>query len=149
MIDAQTYGRLQDIIRREGRSLLQYAIESFPWTTTDADGRPAALQQLAEDEREAAGEVARLLIRHRLSPPYLGAYPMAFTSFNYLTMNRLLTLLAEQQRREIALLEGDLRELTDDESRGVVRHLLELKTANLKKLEALLLPGAEPAAAPT
>ena len=101
------------------------------------------------EARERSLAHARLLIRHRLSPPYLGAYPMAFTSFNYLAIDRLLALLAEHQRREIGLLEADLRELTDDESRGVVRHLLELKTANLKKLEALLLPGAEPAAAPT
>ena len=148
MIDAQTYGRLQDIIRREGRSLLQYAIESFPWTTTGADGRPAALQQLAQDESEAAAELARLLVRHRLSPPYLGAYPVSFTSFNYLAIDRLVPLLADYQRRGIDQLEADLRELTDEEARAAVRHLLDVKTANLKKLEALRSPGAEPAATP-
>jgi hypothetical protein len=148
VIDAQTYNRLQDIIRREGRSLLQYASESFPWTTTGADGRPAQLQEIAQDENEAVAELARLLVRHRLSPPYLGAYPMAFTSFNYLAFDRLLPLLVEHQRRGIPLIEADLRELTDDESRAAVRHLLNVKTNNLKKLEALLLPGAEPAATP-
>jgi hypothetical protein len=148
VIDAQTYGRLQDIIRREGRSLLQYAIESFPWTTTGSDGRPAALRQLAEVEAEAAAELARLLVRHRLSPPYLGAYPTAFTSFNYLAIDRLVPLLADYQRRGIVKLENDLRELTDEEVRAAVRHLLEVNTANLKKLESLLLPGAEPAVTP-
>jgi hypothetical protein len=148
VIDTPTYNRLQDIIRREGRSLLQYAVESFPWTNSDADGRPAALKQLALDEADAAAGLARLLLRHRLSPPYLGAYPMAFTSFNYLALDRLLALLAEHQRRGITQLEADLAGLRDPEVRDAVRHLLEVKKANLKKLEALLQPGTEPAANP-
>jgi hypothetical protein len=148
VIDAQTYSRLQDIIRREGRSLLQYAVESFPWTNSGADARPAVIRQAAHDEAEAAAELARLLVRHRLSPPWLGAYPMAFTSFNYLALDRLVLLLVQYQLRDIAALEADLKQFDDEEVRDRVRHLLNVKQANLKKLEALLLPGAEPAAAP-
>ena len=57
MIDAQTYSRLQDIIRREGRSLLQYAVESFPWTNSSADARPAVLLQAAQDEADRSERV--------------------------------------------------------------------------------------------
>jgi hypothetical protein len=148
VIDAQTYSRLQDIIRREGRSLLQYAVESVPWTNSGADARPAVLQQAAQDEAEAAAELARLLVRHRLSPPWFGAYPMAFTSFNYLALDRLVPLLVRYQLRDIAELEADLKQLDDEEVRDLVRGLLNVKQANLKKLEGLLLPGAEPAATP-
>ena len=148
VIDAQTYSRLQDIMRREGRSLLQYAVESFPWTVTAADERPAVLQQAAADESEAIGELARLLMRHRLSPPYLGAYPMGFTSFNFLALDRLLPLLVQAQIRGISELHTDLAQLGDEVVRDRVRGLLRVKEANLKKLEGLLLPGAEPAATP-
>jgi hypothetical protein len=148
VIDAQTYSRLQNIIRREGRSLLQYAVESFPWTNNRADARPAVLQQAAQDEAEAAAELARLLVRHRLTPPWLGAYPMAFTSFNYLALDRLVPLLVQYQLRDIAELEADLKQFDDEEVRDLVRGLLNVKQANLKKLEGLLLPGAEPAATP-
>jgi hypothetical protein len=148
VIDTPTYNRLQDIIRREGRSFLQYAVESTPWSSTEADGRTAVLQQLARDEGDAAGGLARLLLRHRLSPPYLGAYPMGFTSYNYLALDRLVTLLADHQRRGLPALQDDLAALEDPEIRDAVRHLLEVKKANLKKLEALLQPGTEPAASP-
>jgi hypothetical protein len=148
VIDAQTYSRLQDIIRREGRSLLQYAVESFPWTSSGTDARPAVLLQAAQDEAEAAGELARLLVRHRLTPPWLGAYAMAFTSFNYLALDRLVPLLVQHQLRGVAALEADLKQLDDEEVRDRVRGLLNVKHANLKKLEGLLLPGAELAATP-
>ena len=148
VIDAQTYSRLQDIIRREGRSLLQYAVESCPWTNSGADARPAVLLQAAQDEAEAGAELARLLARHRLTPPWLGAYPMAFTSFNYLALDRLVPLLVQHQLRGVAALEADLKQLDDKEVRDLVRHLLTVKQATLTKLEALLLPGAEPAATP-
>ena len=148
MIDAQTYSRLQDVIRREGRSLLQYAAESVPWTVTAADVRPALLQQAAHDEAEAVGELSRLLARHRLTPPWLGAYPMAFTSFNFLALDRLLPLLVKHQIRGVAALEADLAALEDPEVRDAVRGLLNVKQENLKKLEGLLLPRAEPAASP-
>jgi hypothetical protein len=148
VIDAQTYSRLQDIIRREGRSLLQYAVGSFPWTNSGADARPAVLLQAAQDEAEAAADLARLLVRHRLTPPWLGAYPMAFTSFNYLALDRLVPLLVQYQLRDIAELEADLKQLDDEVVRDLVRGLLNVKQANLKKLEGLLLPGAEPAATP-
>jgi hypothetical protein len=148
VIDAQTYSRLQDIIRREGRSLLQYAAESFPWTVTAADVRPAVLGQAAQDEAEAAAAVARLLVRHRLTPPWLGAYPMAFTSFNFLAIDRLLPLLVQHQIRGVEELKADVAALEDEEARDAVRGLLNVKQENLKKFEGLLLPGAEPAASP-
>ncbi len=148
MIDTPTYNRLQDIIRREGRSLLQYAVESFPWSSTDGDPRTAELRQLARDEAGATAGLAQLLVRHRLSPPYLGAYPMGFTSYNYLALDRLILLLAEYERRGLPALQADLAALEDPEVRDAVRHLLEVKRTNLKRLETLLQPGTEPAAKP-
>ena len=45
MIDARSAQVLQEVLRREGRSVLQYVGAAFPWTTTD---RTAALDRLPE-----------------------------------------------------------------------------------------------------
>jgi len=144
VIDGQTYSRLQDVIRHEGRSLLQYAIDSFPWTTASEREAVPRLHELAHEEAEANAALARYLVKHRLTPPWLGAYPMAFTSFNFLSLDRLLPLLVEQQRRSIAELEADVRAIDHAEARGHVQHILDVKRHNLKELEALLL-SAKPA----
>jgi hypothetical protein len=144
VIDGQTYSRLQDIIRREGRSLLQYAVDSFPWTSGNEGEAMACLHELAREEAEATTSLARYLVKHRLTPPWLGAYPMAFTSFNFLALDRLLPLLVEHQRRGIADLEVDVRQVEDHEARTHLQHLLEVKRQNLKRLEALV-PAAKTA----
>ncbi|MCC6419553.1 MAG: hypothetical protein IT429_15070 [Gemmataceae bacterium] len=137
MIDAQTYSRLQDIIRREGRSLLQYAIDSFPWAGSQTAAANACLQEMAQEEAEAIGQLGRLLLRHRLTPPYLGPYPMAFTSYNFLALGRLLPLLVRHQRADIDRLEADLKQVSDPEVRGPLQHLLDVKRRHLAELEAL------------
>ncbi|MCI0462971.1 MAG: hypothetical protein L0Z62_38990 [Gemmataceae bacterium] len=137
MIDAQTYNRLQDLIRREGRSLLQYAVESFPWTNSSSVDVNARLQEMAAAETEATAALNRLLLRHRLTPPWLGPYPMPFTSYNFLALERLLPLLIEHQRTGVARVEADLKQITDSAARAAVQHLLEVIRRNLSELEAL------------
>jgi hypothetical protein len=146
VIDAPTYNRLQGIIRREGRSLLQYADDSFPWAAGAGEAADVAeVKRLAAAEREAYAALGRLLVKHRLTPPWLGAFPVGFTSFNYLSVTRLLPLLARYQRDGIAALEADLRHFSDDEVRFALKHVLEVKNETLANLEAL---GAPPQQAP-
>jgi hypothetical protein len=137
VIDGQTYSRLQDVIRREGRSLLQYAIDSFPWAAGNSTAGIDRLKELAGAEADAVAALARLLARHHLAPPWLGAYPTPFTSFNFLSLDRLVPLLVRYQRDDIARLEGELAEFEDREVHGQVKHLLDVKRHNLKQLEEL------------
>jgi hypothetical protein len=52
VIDSHSQTLLQDILRRESRSLLLYVDEAFPWTTAMEEKALAALRQLiAENAR--------------------------------------------------------------------------------------------------
>src|SRR5262249_34101012 len=125
-VNAQTHALLQDVIRREGRSLLQYVSESFPWTTPEERAALAARDTLVREERDAAAALARFLVKRRLTPPYLGAYPMSFTTINYVSLDHLLPLLVEHQRRGITAVEQDVAQLDDREARAQVQSVLDM-----------------------
>jgi hypothetical protein len=137
VIDRQTYLHLQDVIRRQGRSFLQYAGESFPWHTAEAGSITEHVSQLVTEERDAAAALARYLVKHRLTPPYLGAYPSYFTSYNYMSVDRLLPILVEHQQRGVAELESDLQAIHDPDTQKQVSGLVEMKKRHLSALKAL------------
>jgi hypothetical protein len=136
VIDRPTYLRLQDIIRREGRSFLQYTGESFPWTVPDEHEAVAKLQELIREEKDAVAALARYLAKNRLAPPYLGAFPSYFTSYNFLALHRLLPMLIDHQKHGVLELQRDVAAL-HGETRLQVERLLEMKKRHLKELEAL------------
>jgi rubrerythrin len=135
--DARTAAILQDVLRREGRSLLQYVSEAFPWATAEERAALAALQKLIDEERRAAAELGRFLTRRRVALPYLGAYPMEFTTTNYVSLDHLLPLLIGQQKKAVARLEQDLAALADADARTQLERLLTMKRQHLKELESL------------
>jgi hypothetical protein len=137
-----TYLQLQDIIRREGRSFLQYSGESFPWNTPQDGVAVAGLRRMIEEEKAGAGTLSRYLAKNRLTPPYLGAYPSYFTSYNYMSIDRLVPLLIQHQQRGLTDLESDLKAIADEESRRQVQTVLEMKRRHLQELEALKAPMA-------
>jgi hypothetical protein len=143
--DATLEPLLQTVIRREGRSLLQYVGESFPWTTPEHQALLGELRQLTAEENEAVAGLARFLRKRRLTPPYLGAYPMNFTSYGFVSLEYMLPLLVENQRRAIAELERDLDRLHDDAARAELRKVLEMKQRHLKQLEGLAAGKPGPA----
>jgi hypothetical protein len=147
VIDRDTYTRLQQVLLREGRSLLQYARDSFPWTNHKDGEKVGALRQISDEETEAIARLGRFLLKNHLSPPLLGAFPMAFTSYNYLSLPRLIALLIEHQRQGIADLQADIPHINDREARSVIQYLLELKKQHLERLQALEAPAQEPVTA--
>jgi len=145
VLDARTQTRLQQILRRESRSLLQYVSDSFPWTNSDGKDALGQLQTLIEEERSANAAFAKFLIRHRIPVPHLGPYPVAFTTLNFISLDHLLPLLVEAERRGIADLEKDFLGLTDSECRLEIEKFLEMKRQHLKALEALVAAHPETA----
>jgi hypothetical protein len=142
VIDPQTEALLQAIVRRESRSLLLYVGAAFPWTT--ARGGPALdrLRQLIHEEADAVAALGRYLVRRRVTPPAPGAFPTAFTSYNFVALDYLLPRLAEAQRSAVAALEQDAAALRDPPARAEVKALLEVKRRTLAGLEALAAPAA-------
>jgi hypothetical protein len=145
MIDARSATVLQQILRRESRSFLQYVGEAFPWTTANERGALDKLRRLLQEEGRALAVLGQFLLRQRYELPYLGTYPDAFTSMNFVSLDHLLPLLVDRQREGIAELERDLRSLHGSEARGHPERLLELKRRHLSDLEALAAAHPEPA----
>ena len=144
MIPAPDAARLEAAVRREGRSLLQYVSEAYPWTKTAGDTTPDKVRDLAREERDALGALTKFLARRRHTVPYLGAFPMAFTTMNFVSLDYLLPRLAESGRQSITALEKDRAALSDADARAEVDRFLEMKRRHLKALEAL---ATAPAAA--
>jgi hypothetical protein len=137
VIDAATQAVLQDILRRESRSLLQYVRDAFPWTSAREQAALTELQKLIEEELKAAADLSHFLIRQRSRIPYIGPYPMTFTNINYVSLDHLLPLLVGNERRAIASLESDLRRIIDPAASAQVEKIVSMKQQHLKALESL------------
>lgn len=135
---------LAEIIRREGRSLLQYISEAFPWTTANEQNALNQLQMLIAEERDAVAGLSNFLAKRRIAPPYLGAYPMTFTNINYASLEYILPRLVTYQRQAVARLEQDLRQIVDPAAREQVEKILAMKRDHLLKLEELARSVTKP-----
>jgi hypothetical protein len=141
--DSATIAVVQNIVRRESRSLLQYIQEAYPWTRTDEQPVLTELAKLtAEEAKSTTGLATYLLRRLHAHLPHLGQYPQQFTSINYVGLDFLLPRLLQDQRHAIAELEKDLGKLTCTDARTQVEKVLEMKRRHLKKLEELAAPVA-------
>jgi hypothetical protein len=128
---------LETAIRREGRSLLQYVSEAYPWTNSAGDTTPAKIRDLAREERDALAVLTRFLARRRHTVPYLGPFPMAFTTMNFVSLDYLLPRLVAEGRRTIEALGRQRAALTDADARAELDRILEVKRSHQKALEAL------------
>jgi hypothetical protein len=137
MMDAPTLAALQRALRRESLSLLRYASESYPWTRSEEREAAARLRQVMDEDQEAIGALVQFLTAHRLMPPYIGSYPMAYTSLSFVSLDYLLPALAEAQQRHITELERDLAAATDPEAREHLQKLLDTKRRHRDVLEKL------------
>jgi rubrerythrin len=144
VIDAQSLPVLQDIVRRESRSLLQYIHDSFPWTSAGEESALAQVRQCAEEERESAAGLVRWLARRRQIVPNLGSYPAGFTTINYASLDFILPKLAAEERKGLAKLTEDLALIADSDAHALVSALIEKKRQHLKTLEELIAAHPEP-----
>lgn len=144
-MDSLTQSLLEDIVRRESRSLLQYVREAFPWTSFEERAALVQIEAMIEEELQGAALIARYLQKHHVPPPYIGPYPMEFTNINYVSLEHYVPLLIAQQGRAIAGLERDSGSILEIEARTLVHHVIEKKRQHLETLEKMVL--RHPAAA--
>jgi hypothetical protein len=143
MMEARTQALLQDIVRRTGRSMLQYVGEAYPWASEDEQLLLAKLRGIVDDEERTTEELARFLRRRRVPLPYLGAYPEQFSSINYVSLDYLLPKLLDYQRKAIAALERDLGQVHDPEIKAKLENLLGVNRRHLEALEQLTSPNTK------
>lgn len=137
MIDTRTQALVQGIVRRTGRSMLQYVGEAYPWASEEEQPHLTQLHEIIEDEEKTTEDLARFLRRRRVPLPYLGAYPEAFSNINYVSLDYLLPKLLDYQRKAIAALERDLGQVHDPDIKAELEKLLNVNRRHLESLEKL------------
>ena len=138
---------LQDVVRRESRSLLLYIGDSFPWTTNEHAPDLVTLKRLIVREAHAISTVGRYLVRQRITPPPYGSYPASFTSHNFIDVAYLLPRLLAAQEVAIAALTADIARVHDAEAKKQLEALLAVKQTSLAGLAALSSSYPHPARA--
>jgi hypothetical protein len=137
---------LQDILRRESRSLLQYVAESYPWSKREGAAACAAIRSMARAEADVVARLGRWLAKERVAVTFPGAYPMQFTTMNFVAVSFLLPRLAEEERTRIAELQHSLNAIPDG-ARALVQTLIDLKGRHAEQLAALGKPTSPSALA--
>ena len=138
---------LQDVVRRESRSLLLYIGDSFPWTTNDHAPDLVTLKNLIVREAAAISVLGKYLVRKRITPPPYGSYPANFTSCNFIDIAYLLPRLLTAQEQAIAALSADIAPMHDAEAKQQLEALLAVKRLSLAGLAALSSSHPYPASA--
>jgi len=147
VIDAQTYSRLSDIVRRESRTLLQYVGDSYPWITPQEQDVLAQIRTMIEEERQGVADLMRLILRERQSPPYIDSYPASFTSLSFVSLDHLIPLLAANEEEDLNRLERELGALGDPEAKELVKKIVETKRCHFETLQSLAANHSQPAVA--
>lgn len=147
MADRINNERLNDALIDLGRSLLQYAGESWPWTSADEVGERAAVEKMVAEQRETVLQLAELLNEraHRIT---YGQYPSEYTSLHYVALDYLLDQLASQQQslaEELSATAADLK--SDEHAHAIVTAAAEQAARHQRELEGLIAQRKSPAAA--
>jgi hypothetical protein len=137
VIDDATRDVVQECVRRESRSLLQYAREVPLWAAPADRPVLAKLKALATAEQKATDALGHYLQRRKVGLPSLGPYPSAYTSLNDAALHHLLPILVREYRGAVTALDADLARVGDADARARLAELLRLKRHHLPELEAL------------
>lgn len=138
---------LQDVVRRESRSLLLYIGDSFPWTANDHAPDLVTMRKLVTREANAISTVGKYLVRQRITPPPYGSYPSSFTSCNFIDLAFLLPRLMAAQDLLIVALSADIAHVHEPEAKKQLLALLDVKRTTLAGLAALQSSHTHPASA--
>jgi hypothetical protein len=141
VIDAASRELIADLIRNDSCSLLQYTAEAFPWATPENQPAVARVRELALEEQEGIGRLARFLRRNRLPLPVSASYPSEYTTLNFVALDHLLPSLAREVQKSAAHLEARLVYLPKGDARTLLEEYLQLKRRHQQVLAELTVPA--------
>src|SRR5438270_13964645 len=143
-MDAASLQVLQEVLRREGRSVLQYVGDAFPWTTTDRTESLDRLQEIIHEERDALARLGQFLYRNHAVPPAPASYPVSFTTLNFVSLDLILKRLIAFQEQSLAAVEADLASSQNPEARRQLESFRHLKARHLDAPRLLQRAAPEP-----
>src|SRR5438132_13582547 len=136
-MNAATCTILQNALHAESRSFLQYVSDAFPWTSPDELTVLSKVQALITEELEGVQTLGHVLAQARQPLPYLGSYPMSFTTMNFVSLDHLLPILIREERRSLANREQDLARVRDVDAQVALRGIIDMKRRHLQTLEEM------------
>jgi hypothetical protein len=147
VIDAASQAVLQEVLRRERLSFLAYIGDAFPWATAADMPGLDILKRLIRQETDAVTSLGRFLVRHKVPQPFVGSYPAAFTSCNFIALSYLVPRLLGLQKQSVAELQADVAKVQDQAAKQELERLLGVKKMTLAGLETLAASSPAPASA--
>jgi hypothetical protein len=130
--------RLNDLLIDIGRSLVQYAGESWPWAPREEADEQAVVERIVAAQRESAHRIAELLAArgHRIDP---GTYPTEYTSLHYVALDYLLGLMVRDQQDIVAECEALAPQARDDpEAAPLLAEIARSERRHPEELQSLL-----------
>lgn len=138
MIDPASQVRLREIVRRESRSLLQYAREVPLWAAPAERPTLARLHEIGRTERQATDGLATWLQRQRAGILHLGPFESSYLSLNDVNFCRLLPRIIEDHAQLLRNLESDAAALAVAmNGQSILSDLVSLKRCHADELTSL------------
>ncbi|HZZ73225.1 MAG TPA: hypothetical protein VFE24_13295 [Pirellulales bacterium] len=117
------------------RSLPIFVEEVQPWSHPGDEKAAQLLQNLVADQKQYAAKIADLILDLNGCPD-AGAYPIVYTDLHLLSLDYLLLEIAEQQKRDIAVLDDCLSAAQGDvRAAALLAEVLGNARGHLESLE--------------
>src|SRR5690606_15143659 len=118
MTDSQTNATLNDLLILIYRSLLQYAVECWPWSDPADEAEHDVIERLASEQKSGVARLATFLDQ-RQHPIDFGTYP-DWSALHYVSLDSMLGQLIGDEAAIIAGAERALPTLkADPEASGL------------------------------
>lgn len=137
MSDLGIYQALNRLLTVLYRSLPMYLTYASPWINRGDERAVAALKHIVEDQKQMATRVAQCIMQHH-GPIELGEYAIEFLDMHDLSLDFLLTMLVEYQKRDVATIEQCVAALhADRQAAQLAEEALGAARGHLETLEEL------------
>ncbi|MEX0728282.1 MAG: hypothetical protein WEB58_21000 [Planctomycetaceae bacterium] len=140
MTSSECHAKLNELLIRLNRSLLQYVGESWPWTDAESQATLSELDGLVKRQQNDVARLVQVLLSHRWAIDFSN-YPTEFTDKQFLSLNFLLPQIVAAEKVNTSICDetraccgGDeqiaelLKQITANEADGVERLEKLLKT---------------------
>lgn len=135
MADETTNARLNELLIRIYRSLLQYAGECWPWTAAHVEEE--AIRALVAEQQQFVAALVDLLSA-RYWPIQFGSFPTEYTDLHYVALDYLLDEIIRDQLTLIADLEQAHASVAGDtEAVDLINDILHSQRQIVAKLQTL------------
>lgn len=135
---AENAASLNDVVVTLYRSLVQYTVECWPWSSANQGALQSLLQRLATEQQASVTAIVDA-ITERGGAVELGVYPTEFTDLHYVSVGYLTKQIIADEQRLVAFLQAaaeswqpldtQIAELLAGVAAQAVGHVAELKAA--------------------